>query len=571
MTGSRGMLAAKQPLVVPMLLRLSNFKLNSYVVLVVSKQKGITLVFKTDPLQNVDINSTFDSIAVIQNFIQREIEGQLRQMFREDLPGIIHRLSQQWVKSKVEAPYLTKRPAPSPWHGLETRQYHPPPPSLGSEPSVARRQYAASMTQGMPRAGSAMSVASTSGGTHRSVKTAPPTQPPHDPSSPLHEAESFDPTYGLRPDGLPAKSVFRGFGQLFVPIRGLAELAEEPHGTDERDDETSFDVVDWEDTIPDWSPPPSIYEGEEEQRPEYETIPAVGGGTITRPRVYHQQSQIQPRPDIGLRPTAHRMTQSLELPAQPPVTDAGMSRLRSHQSIASDHGSMHAYGFSRPVDLAASLADFRTGDKQSRRPLTPDSLETQASSSHSGINTSAPTHLSLDAIPGEEYGSSPIYIKRPPSRQSVADSNVETSSHMGSPPNTLRRRPEADPTIILRPSLNNTIHHLSTLSQSNHTLSPYTRSLEHFTVRSVPPRTAVAMATERQPVKAVRKRTHRLGGAQRSKANTESPSEPAPTPPSPIPPSEFDAGDMDRYFRDSEAPPNSPENGPMHMRQHYAY
>src|SRR6266403_2740327 len=111
MTGSRGMLAAKQALVVPMLLRLSHFKLNSYVVLVVSKQKGITLVFKTDPLQNVDINSTFDSIAVIQKFIQREIEGQLRQMLREDLPGIIHRLSQQWLKAKVEAPYLSNRTA----------------------------------------------------------------------------------------------------------------------------------------------------------------------------------------------------------------------------------------------------------------------------------------------------------------------------------------------------------------------------------------------------------------------------------------------------------------------------
>ncbi|KIY52301.1 hypothetical protein FISHEDRAFT_25718, partial [Fistulina hepatica ATCC 64428] len=114
MTGTPGMLAAKQPLVVPMLLRLSNFRLNSYVVLVVSKQKGITLVFKTDPLQNVDINSTFDSIAVLQKFIQREIEEQLRQLFREDLPGIIHRLSQQWVKTKVEAPYLAKTPTPLP-------------------------------------------------------------------------------------------------------------------------------------------------------------------------------------------------------------------------------------------------------------------------------------------------------------------------------------------------------------------------------------------------------------------------------------------------------------------------
>jgi hypothetical protein len=47
-----------------------------------------------------------------------------------------------------------------------------------------------------------------------------------------------------------------------------------------------------------------------------------------------------------------------------------------------------------------------------------------------------------------------------------------------------------DPTkIVLRPSLlNNSIHHLSTLSHSNHTLSPYTRSFEHFAVRSGPPR-----------------------------------------------------------------------------------
>lgn len=97
-----------------MLLRLSHFRLNAYVVLVVSKQKGITLVFKTDPLQNVDVSSTFDSIAVIQKYIQREIEGQLREMFREDLPGIIHRLSQRWLagKAKVETPYAQQPRVP---------------------------------------------------------------------------------------------------------------------------------------------------------------------------------------------------------------------------------------------------------------------------------------------------------------------------------------------------------------------------------------------------------------------------------------------------------------------------
>ncbi|KAM6496131.1 Mitochondrial distribution and morphology protein 34 [Amanita muscaria] len=276
MTGSQGMLAAKQPLVVPMLLRLSHFKLSSYVVLVISKQKGITLVFKTDPLQHVDINSTFDSIAVIQKFIQREIEGQLRQMFREDLPGIIHRLSQQWVKAKVEAPYLTKRPP------------------------------------------------------------------------------------------------------------GLADLAEEP--ADEEEEEYDYDEV-----------------------------------------------------------------TSFDMP---------------------------------------------------------------------------PFSFSPGTSPPNDSSSSPGNSK-----------------------------------IVVRPSLmNNSIRHLSTLSHSNHTLSPYTRSLAHFTVRSVPPRQiAHSYSFEKQPVKAKRKRTYRLGGAkqqqQASKPESTAPSErdsdvhPYHPSSSPPPSSEFDAGDMDLYFR----------------------
>ena len=48
MAGSKGVLAAKDPLVVPMLLRLSRFKLNSYVVLVVSKQKCFEILFTSD-------------------------------------------------------------------------------------------------------------------------------------------------------------------------------------------------------------------------------------------------------------------------------------------------------------------------------------------------------------------------------------------------------------------------------------------------------------------------------------------------------------------------------------------
>ncbi|PWN88239.1 hypothetical protein FA10DRAFT_272723 [Acaromyces ingoldii] len=99
---SRGILFAAAPLVVPMKLRLSAVRLRAIVVLVVSKQKGITLVFKNDPLESVDVSSTFDSVAVIQKYLQQEIEGQLREMFREDLPGIIHRLSQKWLSGDAQ-------------------------------------------------------------------------------------------------------------------------------------------------------------------------------------------------------------------------------------------------------------------------------------------------------------------------------------------------------------------------------------------------------------------------------------------------------------------------------------
>ncbi|KAJ3211272.1 ERMES complex subunit [Entophlyctis luteolus] len=86
-------LAANHPLVVPMRLRISNLKLRGIIVLVIDKVKGTTLVFKNDPLEKVDVNSTFDGVASVRRFLQQQIEGQLRQMFQEDLPMLIHKLS----------------------------------------------------------------------------------------------------------------------------------------------------------------------------------------------------------------------------------------------------------------------------------------------------------------------------------------------------------------------------------------------------------------------------------------------------------------------------------------------
>ncbi|RAL04072.1 uncharacterized protein BO80DRAFT_422458 [Aspergillus ibericus CBS 121593] len=90
--------AAATPLTIPLQITLSDFKLSGFVILVFSKQKGITVVFRNDPLESLKVSSTFDSIPFVRDFLQREIEGQLRVLFMDELPAIIHRLSLRlWV------------------------------------------------------------------------------------------------------------------------------------------------------------------------------------------------------------------------------------------------------------------------------------------------------------------------------------------------------------------------------------------------------------------------------------------------------------------------------------------
>lgn len=572
MTGSRGMLAAKDPLVVPMLLRLSHFKLNSYVVLVVSKQKGITLVFKTDPLQNVDINSTFDSIAVIQKFIQREIEGQLRQMFREDLPGIIHRLSQQWVKAKVEAPYLDKR-VPT----LRRRAF-----DIVSAPDLAcvspgfsgiglRQQSLGSLSYGRARSISGASVSSSARRSTRTLSTPPHTSPPvSDLSSSNPEQEIFDPTYGLRPEGLPTKSVFSSFSRLFTRNMGLGDLTEEP-GEDENlegeGEQGSFDVVDWEDSVPEYSPPPTIVE---EPVAEYETLPAVGGGTITRPRVYHSQSMIQSPPETPRLPDTASVC---SYPQSRPSHPTRFSFHRPHPSFNPYFPlTSSLYGEPRHHTRSEPGYDFPI-QSLPPRSITPSSLETQFSSSSGVIDTPPSSIAPLDTTTNidTDAGTS---LKSPLSSRHLSLSSPSNSNHFDtwSITHTHHTEPDPDP-VILRPALNNTISQLSTLSHSNHTLSPYTRSLAHFTVRSVPPRTASKeqIVGERPVVKARRKRMYRIGSEKSKAPDIQTPAKKSfmspEQPLSPVPPSEFDQSDMDRYFRSplpalSQQSLSSPSNLP---------
>lgn len=89
---------SRTPLTIPLQITLSDFKLSGFVVLVFSKQKGITVVFRNDPLESLKVSSTFDSIPFVRDFLQREIEAQLRILFMDELPAIIHRLSLRlWV------------------------------------------------------------------------------------------------------------------------------------------------------------------------------------------------------------------------------------------------------------------------------------------------------------------------------------------------------------------------------------------------------------------------------------------------------------------------------------------
>ncbi|KAJ1558072.1 ERMES complex subunit [Nowakowskiella sp. JEL0078] len=119
-----GILAANRPLVVPMELRISNLKLRGIVVLVIDKQRGVTLVFKNDPLEKVDVNSTFDNIPNIRRFLQKQIEGQLRKLFQDDLPQLIHNLSLLKFGDKDDISGKTITPADALFDPDENVSFH---------------------------------------------------------------------------------------------------------------------------------------------------------------------------------------------------------------------------------------------------------------------------------------------------------------------------------------------------------------------------------------------------------------------------------------------------------------
>lgn len=319
-----------------MTLRLSRLHLRAILILVVSASKGITLVFKNDPLQNVDVSSTFDSVEVIRGYLQQEIEGQLREMFREDLPGIIHRLSQRWLGGsstggKVELQY---KDGGDPSSGLGTPgkadededEVDPNDPFAEKEifppykPSTASPAINVNLT---PRRRAMQQAARARRMSSSAVSESPTSH------TIFPDIEDYDPTYGLRPEGVPTHSGYEAFGRLWEKARqgegrGLGSLmhstvheedqdrgdvSDEDWDEDE-DGSRSLDMVEMEDALKVVKPSTSRSSGRasagggsrygDEDIVEWEMFPAVGGGMITRPRVYHSQSKIRAPSDAGI-------------------------------------------------------------------------------------------------------------------------------------------------------------------------------------------------------------------------------------------------------------------------------
>lgn len=105
--------AASNSLPMPLNLSLSDIKLSGIVILVFSKAKGLTLVFRNDPLESIKVSSSFDTLPMISDFLQVQIENVIRALFRDQLPGILHRLSQRFTPEGASSAPASKRPSTS--------------------------------------------------------------------------------------------------------------------------------------------------------------------------------------------------------------------------------------------------------------------------------------------------------------------------------------------------------------------------------------------------------------------------------------------------------------------------
>lgn len=104
--------AAADSLPIPLHLTLRNIRLQGTVIVAFSATAGLTLVFRNDPLHSVEVTSSLDLVPGISTFLQQQISGHLRQLFRDEVPAALYKLSLR---------YLARAPPPLPPHASPAR------------------------------------------------------------------------------------------------------------------------------------------------------------------------------------------------------------------------------------------------------------------------------------------------------------------------------------------------------------------------------------------------------------------------------------------------------------------
>lgn len=457
---SPSILFASTPLVVPMTLKLSCLKLRAIVVLVISRLEGVTLVFKNDPLESVEVSSTFDSVSAIQAFVQSEIERQLRELFRTELPGIIHNLSRRWIKSQSNlsssSPSKPINPTPTSTH-LNSR------PPLSSRPSSIVEP--------------------------RSRDNSP------SPASVPDCVESYDPTYGLRPSHPPLIGKFTRYRSLVAKkarTQGLSAVLESDD--DVQDESTPVIPNAPSDSL---SPPPPYslpristtqidgLDGCEIVHNSVST-PNTPSRLSSKPRILRSQSALLSPPafssssaasSLAIDSRSNRRVFSSETQLASPIW--GPTEEEEDEMLRDRRLERFSNSF-------LNRAPTRLNESQLNSP----SLSMHLASTSTATNTTTPTRYGANSSSRSmittPYTQSPIITRfssptlpfSPPTNQrrmmTEKEENVMESNSMGSIGSE-----------VLKSSEN--VNLLASLSRQNWTLSPFTRSITHVAARSTPP------------------------------------------------------------------------------------
>jgi distribution and morphology protein 34 len=488
-----------------------------------------------------------------------------------------------------------------------------------SSPSLSRSRSSAPGSYAPP---SSFNPPSDKASARSGTKTPLSSDFPANPQSSLPDIENFDPTYGLRPEGPPTRSSYSGLGKLFETSKGLRELAEDRPNllrddlVADIDEEGAYDVADWEgeqhrvvygvtDDVDD--------EVNHQEYVDLETIPAVGGGFITRPRIYQSQSSIDPR----LTPAPSNQAPQGHDHAFRGANTTRSSRTQSDGFEGPPRARARRTAVPIHRDRGIGMDPTMEGGEPPYNPYFSDIYRRRSSvgSANAEIDDENGVTSSHFNIPRRTTGSTrsiPIGSPSSPFKWSTADRSISRSPptgeyfQYGSPSQRQSHfagSPGDDPDnefgnsefntrssrgIILR---NQSVSQLTALSRSNQTLSPYTRSFSHFTVRSGPPKPFISNTTpitsnaKSGPRKATRKRIHRLDGGDNAEVRKPDQHDGDAYGVtngrddgndgdlsldrlsfSPRPPSEFSDEDVEHYFRTRR--PSEVVHSPMRADRH---